>query len=272
MPVMPLAIPVFGVPVLGKHNPYLVLVSSGAGVSVRVDEVSEAERPSVKIRGPRLGWRFELALKSFVDTLSARLEQPIEAVVEVETPGVEYPPAASVYAAVTLALVAAVAEAGGYELESRELLEAASSIDREAAVWLDYLDGLRAAMLAGESIVYREGEEPVKLGLGERVVLEMVGEQDIGEDVSPRLSDAVLSAAARLAGITVVDAVSALRSGEAAFSDVFPLAARVDDGLFYLLYGAEPAGEGCKLTPSLQRVYGVCMEGRNLGDRVEFSL
>jgi hypothetical protein len=269
--VFPLALPVLGVPVLGKHNPYLVLVSPQLLVEVEV-EVWEDEQPRASVEGLRLGWRFELALKSFVDALSARLEQPVAVALRARVEGVEYPPAASIYAAATLAIVRAVAEAGGYELSSEEVYEAASGIDRDAAVWLDYLDGLRAAMLRGESLVFREGEDPVPLGLGDRVVLELVGEQDIGEDYSARMGDALLSAAARLAGVSVLSAVSALQRREARLVDVFPVAARVEDGLFYSLYGAEPAGEGCKLTPSLQRVYGVCLEGKGLGDRVEFSL
>jgi len=266
-----LALPLFGVPVLGKVNPYLVVVTAEPLVQVEL-ELEEAEKPRASVEGARLGWRFELAVKSFVDTLSSRLEQPLAVRARVKVPGVEYPPAASVYAALSLAIVEAVAEAGGYELSREELLQAASSIDQDAAVWLDYLDGLRAAILRGESIVYRSGEEPVPVGHGGRVELELVGEQDIGEDISPRLSDPLLVAAARLTGTAVLEAVSALQSGEASLGDLFPLVARVEDGLFYALYGAEPAGEGCKLTPSLQRVYGVCMAGKGLGERVGFSL
>jgi len=267
----PLALPVFGVPVLGKVNPYLVLASTQPLIGVEV-ELEEAQSPSVTVEGARLGWRFELALKSFVDALSARLEQPLAARLGVSVEGVEYPPAAPVYAASTLALVEAVAEAGGYELDREEVLAAASSIDRDAAVWLDYLDGLRAAAYGAGSIAYRSGEDPLPLGVGGTVALELVGEQDIGEDVSTRMSDALLVGAARLAGSSVLEAVSALRRREAGFGEVFALAARVDDALFYMLYGAEPAGGTCKLTPSLQRVYGVCLEGSGMGDRVVFSL
>jgi len=266
-----LALPVFGVPVLGKVNPYLVVASRSRLVAVDVDVV-ESEAPSARVEGPRLGWRLELAVKAFVDALSSRLEQPLEAKVSVTVRGVESPPAASVYAAVSLALVEAVAEAGGYSLSEEELLQAASSVDQDAAVWLDYLDGIRFASLRGVSALYRSGEDPVVIGGRGVVVLEMVGEQDIGEDISPRLGDPLLVAVARLTGTAVLEAVSRIQGGEARFEELFPLVARVEDGLFYALYGAEPGGEGCKLTPSLQRVYGVCLAGKGLGDRVEFSL
>jgi len=270
----PLAVPVFGAPVPGKVNPYLVLVTSDPLVSVRVVvlEPPGSGAPVVSIAGARLGWRFELAVKSFVDTLSARLEEPLALRIEVGVDHVSYPPAAPVYAAVSLSVVSAVSEAAGYSLEPGEALEAASSIDRDAAVWLDYLDGLRRALLDAESLVYRWGEDPVPLGTGASVELELVGEEDIGQDYSQRLGDPVLSAASRLAGVAVLSLVSGLRGGEALFQEAFEEAARVDDALFYMLYGAQPAGEGCKWTPSLQRVYGVCLPGRGMGDRVAFML
>ncbi len=270
----PLALPVFGAPVPGKVNPYLVIVSSDPLVSIRVSVLEPPERgaPSVSVAGVRLGWRFELAVKSFVDALSSRLEEPLALRLEVGVDGVSYPPAAPVYAAASLSIVSAVSEAAGYSLEPGEALEAASGIDRDAAVWLDYLDGLRRALLEARSMVYRWGEDPVPLGAGSAAELELVGEEDIGQDYSRRFGDPVLSAASRLAGVSVLGLATGLQRGETLFNEAFEEAARVDDALFYMLYGAQPAGEGCKWTPSLQRVYGVCLPGRGMGDRVAFTL
>ena len=266
----PLALVFLGVPLPGKHNPYIVLVSREEVVRVEVS-LGEAEKPSARLEPSGLGWRLELALKSFVDELSARLEQPLEAELRFSWSRVEVVPAASLYAAATLALVTEVAEAGGYEMEPGEVLEAASSIDVEAGVWLDYLDALRRAMVEGRSMTYRHGEEPVLFEEGRRLELELVGEEDIGEDIAVKLGDNLLTAYARLLGLLVVEAAGALRSGDWGPGD-FQVAARLENGAYYSLYGAEPPPEGCKWTPSLQRVYGVCRPGAGVGEAVAFTL
>ncbi|KSW11413.1 hypothetical protein CF15_00710 [Pyrodictium occultum] len=263
----PLALVFAGVPLPGRENPYIILVSPNPLVYIDVD-IDEAEVSSASVRGLQLGWRYELAVKSFVDTLSARLEQPLKVVVEVESP-LSYPPAASVYAATSLAVVKAVAEAAGYELDQREVLESASSVDEEAGVLLDYLDGLREALTTGRSLVYRRGEEPLGLSTGARLELELVGEEDIGEEAKEVLEDPIGSAVTRLSGLAVVEAAKRLREGD---TDVFRLVQRVDNAVFYLLYGAETPRAECKWTPSLQRVYGVCRPGAGVGDPVEFVL
>ncbi len=268
----PLAVPLFGVPVPGRSNPYLAAVAPEARVSVGVEVYAAESASSLRLKGLGLGWRLELALKSFLDTLAARLEQPLDAVLEASVPGYEYPPPVAVYAAATLALVEAVSVQAGYSLSKEEVLEAASSIDREAATWLDYIDAVREAMVRGVSLVYREGEGAVPLEAGGRLGLVLVGEEDIGEDYSQRLGDPVVSAVTRLGGVSVLDAVTKLREAREPPTDVLLEAARVDNALFYLLYGAQPPEEGCKWTPSLQRVYGVCLPGRAPGERAEFML
>jgi len=268
----PLAVPLIGVPVPGRSNPYLAAVAPEARVNVGVEVYAAESVSSLRLEGLRLGWRLELALKSFLDTLAARLEQPLEAVLEASVPGYEYPPPVAVYAAATLALVEAVSVQAGYSLSKEEVLEAASSIDREAATWLDYIDAVREAMVRGVSLVYREGEGAVSLEAGARLGLVLVGEEDIGEDYSQRLGDPVVSAVTRLGGVSVLDAVTKLREAREPPTDVLLEAARVDNALFYLLYGAQPPEEGCKWTPSLQRVYGVCLPGRAPGEGAEFTL
>lgn len=265
----PLALVLAGVPIPGKSNPYIVLVTPNARVHVEVD-VEEASQPTARLEGLRLGWRFEIAFKSFVDTLSGRLEQPLLVRLRAGVDGVYYPPAASVYAAATLAVVHAVADAGGYSLEPREVLEAANSIDGEAGVDLDYVDGLRTALTTSTSIVFRRGEEPVELNTDGRIVLELVGEEDVGEDYSSNLSDTLLTALTRLSGLSTLEAARLLREGKV--SEALELVRRLDNAVFYLLYSVNPPEGACKWTPSLQRVYGVCAEGVGLGDRVEFTL
>lgn len=265
----PLALPAAGVPIPGKSNPYLILVTPNTMVRIGVD-VESSSVPQASIGGLRLGWRFEIAFKSFVDTLSARLEQPMKVRVDLAVEKVAYPPPAPVYAAATLAVIHAVADAGGYSMEPHEVLEAANSIDSEAGVDLDYVDGLRTALTLSKSIVYRRGEEPVELNTNGRVEIELVGEEDIGEDYSGRTGENVLSAVTRLGGISVVEAVALIREGRV--EEAFELVRRVDNALFYLLYSVNPPEGSCKWTPSLQRVYGVCLEGMGLGERVEFTL
>jgi hypothetical protein len=265
----PLALVAAGVPIPGKSNPYLVLLTPKNMMRIEVD-VDSSSVPQVIIKGLRLGWRFEIAFKSFVDTLSARLEQPIRVEVNLNTNGLTYPPPASVYAAVTLATIHAVADAGGYTMEPHEVLEAANSIDSDAGVDLDYVDGLRTALTVSESIVYRRGEEHVELNTEQRVQLELVGEEDIGEDYSGKLSENILSAVTRLGGISVVEATTLIREGRV--HEALELARRVDNSLFYILYSVNPPEGPCKWTPSLQRVYGICFGKTGLGDVVEFTL
>ncbi|ABM80397.1 hypothetical protein [Hyperthermus butylicus] len=265
----PLALVFAGVPIPGRSNPYIVLVTPNTPIGVDVD-VEESDKPLARVTGASLGWRFELAVKSFVDTVAARLEQPVSISLRVVLPSsLQYPPPASVYAAVTLAIVASVAEAGGYSMDPYEVLEAANSIDEEGGVGLDFIDAMRTAIVRGESIVYRRGEDSVPLSMGSRVELELVGEDDIGEDMSRQLDESVMAAVTRLGGMAVVAAVQKLRSSD--FSHVFQLVSRVDNALFHLLYGVQTPEGPCKWTPSLQRVYGVCLEA-GLGDKVEFTL
>ena len=265
----PLAIVFAGVPLPGRTNPYIILLTPNPVVSIDVD-VEESKTTSTRIDGVRPGWRYDLAVKSFVDTLSARLEQPIKVNITVKVgESVSYPPAASIYAATTLALVKSIADAAGYELDQREVLDSASSIDTEAGIGLDYIDGLREAMMLGKSIVYRKSEELIELGIGVRLEFELVGEEDIGEEAVEVLKEPLFSALTRLSGLAVVEAVKRLREYEA---DVFRLVQRVDNAIFYLLYGAETPRAECKWTPSLQRVYGICKPGTGLGDTIEFVL
>jgi len=265
----PLALVFAGVPIPGKINPYIVLITPNPVFSIDV-EVEESETTSTTIDGVRLGWRYDIAVKSFVNTLAARLEQPIKASIVIRTSDViTYPPAASIYAATTLAIVKSVVEAAGYELDSHEVLDSASSIDNEAGVGLDYIDGLRKAIMLGKSIVYRHGEEPVELFTGTKLELELVGEEDIGEEVVEVLGDSLLSALTRLSGLAVLEAVQRLRESR---EDFFRLVQRADNAVFYLLYGVETPRTDCKWTPSLQRVYGICKPGAGLGDTLEFVL
>ncbi|MET1128747.1 MAG: hypothetical protein ABWW70_05475 [Thermoproteota archaeon] len=265
-----LPIALLGVPFGERHNPYLVLVSSKPllGLRVLVDEADGA--PGARITGPSLGWRFELALKSFVDVLSSRLEQNLEVELVLDTK-LSYPPPSSVYAVATISILRAVAEAGGYELSDEEVIEAARSIDEEAATWMDYIDALRTAAVRGKSLAYRHGEDAVPLGVGGSVELELVGEEDLGADVTSLMPSGVLSALVRFSGMAVIEAINSLRRGSR-FSEVFNLASRADNATYYALYGVHPPQEGCKWTPSLQRVYAVCLAGEGLGDTVAFVL
>ncbi|NOZ89472.1 MAG: hypothetical protein GXO15_06060 [Crenarchaeota archaeon] len=270
--VFPLALVLAGVPLPGRHDPYLVVVSRGASLSVRVELAAAEGSPSLRFSRP-LGWRVELPLKSFLDTVSGRLEEPIEAVVEVEWEGVEQPPSATLYAAVSLALLEAVAAEGGYTLERGELLEAARSIDEDAGAWYDFVEGLRTAMLEEASLVYRYGEEPLRLGGGSSFTLRLAGEETVGEDVTGLLGGQLLPAVGRLAGLVVVELVGDLREhGWRLEPERWRLYSRLENGLYYMLYGAQPPPEGCKWTPGLQGVYGVCSVESGVGDPVEFTL
>ncbi len=271
---MPLVIAYYGVPLPGKSNPYIVLRSkdtSFVSVSVRI---KEAERTSsVRTNGVSLGWRYELAIKSFVDEVSARLEQPLHVVLNVAVRGVSFPPASSIYAAAGLAIVQAVSELGGYELTRDEVLQAANDIDREGGVGLDYLEAMRAAIIRGKSLIYRRGEEPVDLPSNREIVLELVGEEDIGDDITGKLEDPIYSEITRLLGLNVIEVAAKLREDDQ--SNMVPnlsVHERIENAAYYMLYGTGIPDPGCKWTPSLQRVYGICRQGAKLGDEVIFML
>ena len=271
---MPLVIVYYGVPLPGKSNPYIVLRSkdpSLVSIAVGIDEAEKAS--SVKTSGVSLGWRYELAIKSFVDEVSARLEQPLHVVLDISVKGVSFPPASSIYAAASLAIVRAVSELGGYELAVDEVLQAANDIDRESGVGLDYLEAMRAAIIRGKSLIYRRGEEPVDLPSNREIILELVGEEDIGDDITGRLEDPIYSEITRLLGLNVIEVAAKLRenSQDNVETDL-SIYERIENAAYYMLYGAGIPDPGCKWTPSLQRVYGVCRPGTKLGDEVVFLL
>ncbi len=261
-----LPVPLLGIQLRGRHNPFLVALSSREYVRVSV-ELDEAEgAPSLRVEGePSPPDAMKLALGSFLDELSTRLEQPLRARVYYEA--LRYHPA-GLYAVLTYALVEAVAVEGGYEMSSGEIAEAANSIDADAGVDLDYVDGLRVALARGRSIVYRRGEEPIEVRLeGGRV--ELVGEEGLGEVIEDRLEDEVHVALSRLVGISVaVAARRVVERGWKGLGESWPVVSRLENGLYYALFGVEPPAEGCKWTPGMHSVFAVCVEA-GMGDRVE---
>lgn len=258
---------VFGVPLPGKRNPYLVLVSERELVDVEVD-VEESSSPRLKVDGVSLGWRVEMALRSFLDVVCDRLEQPLQATVYVDA-GVESLPSASIYAILSLELVKSVSEAGGYSLEPQEVLEAAKSIDVDAGVDFDYVWACRAALLRGRATVFREGEEPLDANTPS-VELELVGEEEVGREIGGVLGETLYSLLTKFAGFTVVELVNRLRKGES-WESVWSVGVRVENAIYYLYYGLNPpTGEECKWTPSFQSGYGVCAKGAGLGELVKF--
>jgi mevalonate kinase len=270
----PLAIVFFGVPLPNRNNPYIVLVSSDADILIRVGLGEEDKASRAIIKGLQLGWRYEIALKSFIDEVSTRLEQPLYVEIEAHIDKTSYPPASSVYAATTLAIIQAVSETGGYELSTDEILQAASDIDQEAGIGLDFIDALRTAIVRGKSIIYRKGEEPIALDTKRELVLELVGEEDIGEDLSQNLQDPLASAITRLLGVNVIEAANTIRELQE-LDNIFQeveLNIRIENAAYYMLYGASLPDPGCKWTPSLQRVYAVCKKNSKLGDPVTFTL
>lgn len=258
---------VFGVPLPGKRNPYLVLVSERELVDVEV-EVGESSSPKLRVDGSSLGWRVEVALRSFLDVVCDRLEQPLQATVYLEA-GVESLPSASIYAVLSLELVKSVSEAGGYNLEPLELLEAAKSVDVDAGVDFDYVWACRTALMRGRATVFREGEEPLDANVPS-VELELVGEEGVGREIDGVLGETLYSLLTRLAGFTVVELVNRLRNGES-WENVWGTGARIENAIYYLYYGLNPpVGEECKWTPGFQSGYGVCAKGAGLGELVKF--
>ncbi len=266
----PAAIALIGVPVPGKTNPYIVSLLEGVVVEVDVD-VAEAERTRASLQGsPPPKWSLEIAVKSYVDAISSRLEQDMEVVVEYSSP-LELP-LSTIFSAISLAVIETVVEAGGYHFTREELLEAANSVDEDAGTDYDYMPGLRLAMLGqpGKVFVYRVGEEPVVLGGAGLLEIEMVGEEQVKIDSPEGYGDSILSLLTKLAGMNVVEAAERLREGEE-IDEVFEQASRIDNSIYYALYGLTPI-ERCKWTPSFQSGFGVCRAGTGLGEKARIYL
>ena len=262
----PLPVPLLGIQLRGRHNPFLVALSSSELITVEV-ELEEAESsPSLRVEGePRPSDAMLLALRAFLDELSARLEQPLSARLYYEA--LRYHPA-GVYAVLTYALVEAVAEEGGYEMSEKEVAEAANSIDADAGIDLDYLDALREALARRSSLVYRRGEDPVEVKL-EGGVVELVGEEGLGEVIEDKLDDELHVAISRLVGMTVAVAARRIVSdGWRGFNGIWGVSSRLENGVYYALFGVEPPPAGCKWTPGLHSVFAVCVDV-GMGEKLE---
>ncbi len=262
----PLPIPVLGVPVPGKNNPYIVALVPGASIHVEAS-ISPSSSTFLRLNGsPKPKWSLEMALRGFVEAVASRLEEDLR--VEVSYRSSLEAPYASLFAATSTAVLEALVEEGGYEMSVDEIVRAAASIDEDAGTDYDYIAGLRLAILAppSQTFVYRLGEDPIALETKGRIRLELVGEEDVVADYSREYGDALLSVITRLAGLSVVEAVKKQREGGG--EEVFWHAARLDNALYYALYGLEPVQE-CKWTPSLQAGFGLCRAERGVGEPVE---
>ncbi len=259
-----LPIPILGVQLRGRHNPVLVALSLDPIVDVSI-EVDESPESRLEVKGePPLGWRGSLALRSFLDEVVTRLEQPLRVSIEYTTRGFHV---AGLYAVLTYAIVEAVAIEGGYEMSAEEIARACNDIDVDAGVDLDYVMAARDAIASGSSLVWRRGEEPIRVKL-EGGVVELVGEEELGEVIEDEVGDELHTVVSRLAGLIVVDASRAiLESGWKGLTDKWRVLARLENSIYYMLFGVEPPPSGCKWTPGLQTVFGVCVEA-GLGARV----
>ncbi|MET1101399.1 MAG: hypothetical protein ABWW69_02815 [Pyrodictiaceae archaeon] len=259
---------VLGLPLPGKINPYIVLVSKKKLITVNL-EIDTSERTRIRILGePRPDWRLEIAIRSFVDAVSSRLEQGLDMTIEYEARETSSLYTAGLYAILSHAIVKAIVEAGGYEMTDEEILEACKSIDSEAGTDYDYVYALREAASKGRSLVYREGEESIELG-NVNVRIELVGEEEVAEPLQEALEDPIASIIARLAGMIVVRSTQMLRNGVEA-SDVLRRFARLENALYYAVYGIQPPWENCKWAPSLKAGYGICLESGR-GDLIDFT-
>jgi len=261
-----------GVPVPGKIVPYIVGMVRNASVNVSV-EVSASGGRGLRLSGqPAPDWRLRIALESFVDVLSERLEEELQVDVSYSVAAHDNVllPSSSIYAILTTAIVEAVAREGGYSLSSSELLEAARSIDEEAGVGLDYIDALRTALVHGKPMVYRRGEDYFELGRAS-VKLTMMGEVEVESDISKSLDDNTLSLVAKLTSLATIEAAARLRRGEDPLT-YFPALSRIENSCFHLLYGVNPPDKKCKWTPSLQQAFNICVEGEGGEGWLEVSL
>ena len=264
---IPLAI--VGVPIPGKTNPYIITRTNSRLVSVEVSLESSKETLTTLRGTPSPDSVLVLAVKSFVDAISYRLEESFRVRITYESKLLSLP-SSHLFSVISTAIIEALVEAGGYEMTGQEIVKAGGSIDRDAGTDYDYITGLRLSILEllDPVFVYRNGEEPIGLPGAGKIKVEFTGEEKIETNMYA-YTEKITNLFTRLAGMNVIDTVERLRNSgtQKERMKAFEAASRIDNSLYYALYGLKPI-DNCKWIPSFGAGFGLCVE-KGMGEIVE---
>ncbi len=236
------ALPVSGVPLRGRTNPYIAVPYRSAVIYV---EVEEARKTSAEVRGPAAS-----LVSAAVDRLGEALGEEFSVRMEVKPRGRH--PALSVYSSAIPALVKAVARLLGVELGREDVREYSSIIDGAVGLTPEYIDivsALRLAQEEGRPVAYRRGEAPIPLPEG--VEVEVLDCSEVRETLEE--PEELRNAMTHLAGLATLAFAGALR-----MRDPSKLASviRVENAVWYAAYGVSPPlGGDLKVIPDIG---GVC--------------
>jgi hypothetical protein len=164
-------------------------------------------------------------------------------------------PAASVYAALTTALLYLTARSHSDTMDELEIVEMGRMSDpwgEGATWWQSSIDAMRYVAASGKAAAYRSEDEVVDLQLG-RVDLNMEvrASSVVGRGATRQeLGESLFDAAVHMIGQAVVDLSDSLTSGSPLRGELVKRL-RVQNAAAYLFYGVQtPQGE-CEWVPGL---------------------
>ena len=230
-----------GLPMEGVENPYLAAPIGRAKASL---EASECPSPSASLSG------VDEALGSLVSRFWAKLADGLNmrlcAKVSLEH-SAGLPPAHSLYAAATAALVYLLGRQNGEMLNEFDIVELSRlSEPWELPWWQHALDAARMSAATGSVVVYRNDEESAELGKGD-VAVRLVRRAEVSPSLD-FMSQSSVDALVHMVGQTVVDASESIREGGDASKETLRRA-RVQNAASHIVYGVPTPEEGCLWTP-----------------------
>jgi hypothetical protein len=241
-----------GVPVPDAENPLIAAPAAQAVVAVSVRSC-----PAPGIEAPPLPGSAAGALPGFWSRLTGGLSESLCAELEVESL-LGRPGPAGLYAALTAALLHALARSHGDVMTSEEIVEVARLADpfdyTRMPGWAGVMDALRYSAATGKVVAWRNDEEHGDIadgGVGLEFRGERRGEPRVSRD---SLGGDVYSAIVHLAGVATLSAAVRIRDGEPPLEAAW-VYKPVDEAMALLLWGVAPPGEGCMLSPGLPGVF-----------------
>ncbi len=227
-------IPLFSTPVESNNPVLITLVKRSIPI-----EIGIVDEGGVVID-------INTSIDSYVDNLIGYLKRFLKTIVDnvLEDSGLYvrinsfYPYALGLYIVVT----SKVLEALG--LSSNDLIEVSRSIDKYIGMECVIVNGLRRAFLEKTCMVYRDGEEPIKLD--HYIPVNIRDHVEVVEEVSVLLKEpSIRSSIIHLSGYSVLEVVKCLLSqGFSKCSSLFYNAIRVFNALYYIAYGVKPVMYG----------------------------
>ncbi len=233
---------ILGLPLKNAENPYLVSPSG----RVRV-EVSYSEGCS-GLNASNVPHDIAGRLAGFWSKLSAGLGLKGCATISLLD---EVGEGSSLYSALTVALLHAVARAHSDVMDEYEIVEFGRMSDPwEAPWWQGAVDAMRFCSATGKVVAYRNDEEAIELSQSEvRAVVQAVEAVGEGLDVG-QLGDSVVNAIVHVIGQAVLEASDKVRQGSSPQGEVLRWA-RVQNGVAHIVYGVAAPSGSCIWAPGL---------------------